>query len=993
MRINSVAAAIAAMMLAGASPMLAGVNSTKDYRQAVRLYENGLYERALAMFDTMSDASDPMADGYALLCREQMKSEGYEQAIRAYQTKYGVTNLDPQIHLLYAENLFDEQRYAEAKTEFTQLKSRDMSKSKYTEVIFKKAYCDFGLGNYAASKDGFVEVTKRPASDYTAPATYALGYIAYDERDFSEAYDRFEAASSDPRFEQQSLYYMLECRFMQKDYNYVTSRGENIYEQVPEERKAHLARILSESYLVLGDADSAKEYYDRASATKPDMNRADYFYAGSLQYALEDWQAAIDNYTKMGALTDSIGQIAAYQLGYSYIKTRNKVSAMDSFRQAVSDYDLKIKEDALFNYAKLAFDLNHDPSGFQTYLAQYKSSGRNDMIYDYIAVADLFNHDYVGAIEAYDNIEDLTPAMKSNYMKANFLRGEQLISNGSYRDAVGSLRAATFFTSRQDNFNKLSRYWLAESYYKTEEYEEAAKIYTDLYNLSALENRQEGKLLTYNAAYSYYNAGDFDSAASWFDKYISGGDTSVRQDAMTRRADCDFYAKDYKAAIESYDAVLSEFSSADNVYPAYRQGLSYGLLGKKNEKIKALSRVKGASVDAPYYAETMYELGRSYVAAGKDGDAVTCFKTIVDESSDNAYVAKSLIELGMISRNKSQMDKALSYYKQVAEDYPGTDNAENALLAIESIYQSKGEPEKYIAYTESLGQPKKTEAEKELVYFGSAEQLYLSGDYEKALAALDKYLAAYPQGSKVVEARFYMADSYKSLGRKEKACDCYAEVIAAAPQGTMREQSLLSYASLSYGMEHFADAYGAYSTLLSEAQMPEYKLTAKTGMMRSAYFGKDYQNAISAASLVKSDATATGEAGRESDYLKAKSYLATSQRDEAYSIFRNLAKSPATNEGAESAYLVIQDLYDKGEFDSVETAVYKFADAAPDQSYWLAKSFIVLGDTFVENGNTKQAKVTFESILNGYEPATGISDDVTDGVKMRLEKLSSLDNN
>ena len=86
----------------------------------------------------------------------------------------------------------------------------------------------------------------------------------------------------------------------------------------------------------------------------------------------------------------------------------------------------------------------------------------------------------------------------------------------------------------------------------------------------------------------------------------------------------------------------------------------------------------------------------------------------------------------------------------------------------------------------------------------------------------------------------------------------------------------------------------------------------------------------------------------------------------------------------------IQDAYDKGEYSSVEKKVYAFAEKAGDQDYWLAKAFITLGDSFAEQENYKQAKATFESVLNGYTPAEGTSDDVLDNVRMRLAKLKNL---
>ena len=128
---------------------------------------------------------------------------------------------------------------------------------------------------------------------------------------------------------------------------------------------------------------------------------------------------------------------------------------------------------------------------------------------------------------------------------------------------------------------------------------------------------------------------------------------------------------------------------------------------------------------------------------------------------------------------------------------------------------------------------------------------------------------------------------------------------------------------------------------------------------------------------------------REATYIKAKSSLASSQRGQALELFRQLGADPSTAIGAESEYIVIQDLYDTGRFDAVDGEVYSFSQKAGDQSYWLARAYIVLGDAFAERGQYAQAKATFESIRDGYEPASG-ADDISDSVRMRLERLSSL---
>ena len=117
----------------------------------------------------------------------------------------------------------------------------------------------------------------------------------------------------------------------------------------------------------------------------------------------------------------------------------------------------------------------------------------------------------------------------------------------------------------------------------------------------------------------------------------------------------------------------------------------------------------------------------------------------------------------------------------------------------------------------------------------------------------------------------------------------------------------------------------------------------------------------------------------------AKSYLAVSRRDEAFVILKRLAEDMASPYGAEAAFMIILDSFDKGDFEDVETKVYAFSDSGSGQTYWLAKSFIVLGDSFAERDELTQAKATFESVRDGYSASA--DDDIQDSVRMRLEKL------
>ena len=960
---------------------------TPVYRQARNYYEKGMYARARTLFSEIAD-EDPVSGGFAVLCAERMRIPGYETEMERYLAVYPYSGLATEIRYRHALNLFDDGKFNDAASAFSGISVRDINRSDLAEYTFKNAYSRFKTGDYDEALKGFMKVTRMNANDYKAPASYSAGYILYGREDFNGAIGMFTESAKDPRFVNESAFYILECRFMNKDYKYVLENGEALYARIPEERRPHLARIISETYLVSGNTAKAKEYYDRTNISSGN-DRKDYFYAGSLLYAVQDYKGAVENYSKMTARTDSIGQIANYQMAYSYIQIKNKVAAMQAFKDAASlENNPDIAEDAYFNYAKLAFDLNNDPSGFKSYIEKYSDRKRGDKIYSYMALAALLNKDYAAAVEAYDKIDELDEDMKRNYMKANYLRAEQLISSGSYRNAVPCLKTAAYYADRNSSLNQLSRYWLAESYYRGDSFAEASDIYRSLYNVSALDGRKEGGLLPYDVAYCYFKTEDYASASRWFDIYLQSGDRTERRDALIRKGDCAFITKAYKDAIPSYESAIRERGVANDLYPYYQAGLAYALTDNVNGEIKLLSEVMKASPSSDFWCESVYELGRAYMSSNRNDDASACFSRLVQSGRDTTFQAKALIGLGMISANESQYDEALGYYKQVVARMPSSEYSKDALRAIESIYQTKRSPEEYYAYLKTVANGAVVEGDKESMFFNAAEQIFLAENYQKALVSLQSYMEEYPEGSNVSLAQFYMAECYKNLGKKEQACDWYKKVIDRG-EGSFVELSALNFANLSFGMERYEDAYSGYKALRDNARIENNKHTAILGMMNSAYAAKNYQTAVKDAAAVEADLASDKDDKRRAEYVEAKSRLAMSDRSGAFGIFSKLAAETSTPEGAEAAYLVIQDYFDKGDFTSVENKVYAFSDSGTGQTYWLAKAFILLGDSFAERGELKQAKATFESIRDGYTPS-GKDDDVLDNVEMRLGKLDTM---
>ncbi len=948
-----------------------------------KLYSRGMYSEVLRLLEGKQDQE---SKAYRTMSALSMKLPGSIELAKEFIKADGESIHTPQVRYLMALNLFDEELYAEALEQFELLRADRLYNSQLSECNFKKGFSAYSVGDWGLAQNYLARAKSLPYSDYSAPSYYTMGYMKYARKNFKEAQEWFELAQDDPRFSSPASYYILECHFNQKDYRYVVKNGDALYKNASEERRSRMARIMSESHLVLGNTEKARSYYEQNLKGGGTMDRSDYFYAGEVLYASEEWQGAVENFEKMGNRSDSLGQIASYQVAHSYLQLKNKVQAMLAFKDASAlDFNPEIKEDAYYNFAKLAFDLGKDTGPFQSYLDKYGTKNKGNAIYSYMAMAALQNHDYEAAVAAYDHLDELDARMKSNYMKAYFLRARQLMESGAWRSAVPHLKAAAYYSPKTDGFNQLARYYQAEALFRDGKWDESRSLLTDLYNNSALRNRQEGKLIPYQTAYTYFKEADYEKARKWFQTYLDGDSSAMGADAATRIADCYFFSGDYGSAVNAYERQMTDYPDPDNLYPRLRAGVACGLLNDNKRKVHFLEDATLASPKAPYYGEALYELGRAYIGLKDEDSAIRTFSTLQTNTSDPALKSRALLELGMIARNAGRGNEALDYYKKVVQ--AGGEYSEDALLAIESIYRTREDPEAYLAYVNSLGDKAgRSEEQKEDVYFSSAEQIFMAGDYAKAQGTLQSYLEKYPKSANTPKAYFYLAECYRQGAAPEKAADYYEMALDEGLDGALGESALLQYAKVNYSLGNYGKSYSSWLKLQESARLEENKAEARIGLMRSAFKAREWEDAIKDAGVVLDSKDASAALKREARSIRANSYLSSSQRDLAMADFKLLSKEPSTTEGAEACYILIQDQYDRGVYDGLQDKVYDFSSKAKGQNYFLAKAFIVLGDSFAEQGNWAQARATFESIRDGYTPS-GPEDDVLDQVDLRLRKL------
>lgn len=967
------------------------------YSKGVELFNKGMFKaadyelkKAVELAGNSSEIAVSDAQAYRTLIAIELKRENMEAEVRNFEISYPFSSQMETIRLKFASHFFDLGEYPRSLDILNRINAGSLSGEQRTEYDFKLGYTLLQTGKYRPALDLFEKILKGRFTPLSNPSAYYAGHIYYSLNKFAAAIDKFSLIRDDPQFSLLAGYYTVESNFMLKKYDLVISQGEELYKKLTGEHKERCARVLSEAFFASGDTEKARFYFERFTLTSGKLSRRDTYYMGTISFRLGSFRTAAESFREVASGDDSLAQNANYHLGYCYTELKNKQQALLSFRKASEmDWDQLIKEDAFFNYAKLSFDINSDISQFNSYLTQYTPpDSKFNEVQNYIASYYLVNKDYKSAVEALSLIRGPSPDNILNLQKASFLRGLQLVELGSYRESVEYLRQSLDNAQYNTNLKDLANFWLAESYYRDNNFRNSVNINRELVtNNPGFRRTSQYPLAVFNLAYGYFKLADFPTAQEWFNKFLSSpsGNANYLNEARLRLGDCHFMQRDYASAVEIYKQVKGN-DSQENTYALYQMAISYGLMGEDRDKIATLEEVAKGKIKNRYYPEVMYELGRTLVQNGQNERAMECFSELANDFRETNYYTRSLLEMGLISFNRNETDKAIGFYKRILEEHPMSPEAQSALAGLENIYQERGEAEQYLAFIDKLGiSSAKSPDERELMIFNSAEKQYLSGNYPSAVASLTSFLNRYPDGAKSSQACFYLGESLQKTGKPEQARDAYLKVMEKGA-GSFSELATLNYARISYSLQDYTEALKGYSTLSLIAMLENNKTEAFTGKVDSYFMLRQYENAL--AEAANSSRYKLSDQNEEHiKFISAKSYYLLGERSKAIPLLKELSGNKMTPVGAECAYLIISDHFDNGNFDSVEKEVFALSDSGTPQTYWLAKSYILLGDSYAERGNWEQAQATFKSIQESYRPVK--EDDIAEQIKIRLEKIKN----
>ena len=336
--------------------------------------------------------------------------------LKNYIRKYPVHSSVKSARFYLGKYYFSQKKYKQSLEQFNEIDERDVPEDALAEYRFKKGYSCFAAKDYDCAIANFDAARKDSSeSAYKHQAIYYTAHIAYSDQKYEAALQDFLLLKDDPNYQGTVPFYIAQIYFMQKHYDKAVEVAEPLLPKA--ENPTEMNRIIALSYYNMGQYDKAKTYFDNyLSDSKVTPTRDDNYAIGYTYYENKQYDKAISSLAKTTLEKDATAQNAYYIIGDCYLKSGNNNLAMQSFLEASkSDFSEEIKEDALYNYAKLQYETSGSPfnsaiKALEQYVNTYPHTSRGEEAMSYLSDIYLSTKNYQGAITSLDKISSNTPS-------------------------------------------------------------------------------------------------------------------------------------------------------------------------------------------------------------------------------------------------------------------------------------------------------------------------------------------------------------------------------------------------------------------------------------------------------------------------------------------------------------------------------------------------------------------------------------------------------
>lgn len=954
-----------------------------------QLFSASIYDNTGLLEKPVNSGQAKNAELNRAMAALQLESPDGPGLMKSYIYDHGNDPSVTTAGLYLGDHFFFKRNFAEAIDSYKLVDTDKLTIERQAEVLFKQGYSHFQLNQYAEAAPYF-DAGKALNQQASFDSYYYSGFIAMENGNTTKAISDLQTASQSPYYANKVPYLLAALYYKQGSYDELITfaepkltSGQNL------EKREVIYLYLAEAYYAKNNFPKAAENYDAfINSRKGELGREEIYKAGISQFEIKNYQRATDYLKVSASATDEIGQASSYYLAQAYLKLENYQFASTSFQSASkSDFNPAIKEESIFNYAKV----NLQKGSFQSaitaldeYVESYPSGKYRAEAENLLSEALVNTNDYLRAIEQMDKISNKSPRIQDAYQKVAFYQAMVYYRDQKWNPALAYLDKSLKFPV--DKSLVLDSYfWKGEINSAADNLPQAIKAYE-----SVLSNRPSGTNGTvtktyYGLGYAYFNSQQYSKAEEQFRKFTENRQIIANKqqydDAILRLGDCYYVQKRFGEAASTFQQAINEGNSGVD-YAYYRLAVVQNFQSRNQEALGQLDVLISSYPSSLYLEDALYQRGQIYMEETSYQAASVSFSDLLNTKPNSPFVPYALEGRAVANFSLQNYDQTVEDYSSILNNHPNSENSETALKGLQETLALQGRSGEFSDYLTKYKGANPSNGSVQSLEFEAAKGTYFDKNFTQAIRGFENYLKNYPQSAQRADALYFLGDSYMQAGDTDNALAQF-KTLESEPASPQRLRAMQKIGAIELERGNFAQAIPYLETSVQNARSKPEEAEAVQGLMIANFETKKYQKAITQAERLSTLDGVIPESSPKALLIKAKSQLGLDQKPQAELTLTALVADYKTEQGAEGLYLLAFAAQEKGEVTQSNELIFDQSGPFVNYDYWYGRIFLLLADNYVKSGEEFQAKATLESIVEN-----STNDEIKEMAQSKLQTLN-----
>ncbi|KAB2922846.1 MAG: tetratricopeptide repeat protein [Bacteroidetes bacterium] len=948
-----------------AQPGSSELQEEQDYAFAYGLFEDKLYQVAfeqLTRFINQYPVSVKRPDAIYLSAESQFRLGQYQASVttfRNFTQDYPKHKLRVDALFRLGEIHYTLKAYKDAIPYYREIYERYPLTDQAGEAAYWVGESYLKLNDVANAQIYFkVSVERYPQNRLVDYALYSIGWSYEQRRDWPKAMAAYQRLMTERRGSElysSAAVRIGECHFQSKAYkaciDYLTAVRDSLTDPAERERGEYL---IGESYYSLGDFAKARGQYAAFMTAYPSsglLREVRYSYAWT-HLNTKEYDRAAALFADLASGDDDIAQKSLFRRGRALQLAGNDSAALTTYGDVARRWPAgDFTDNALYEAGMMRFERKEYDSALASFRLVTERFAKSDVSAD----AARMTGECLLALKRYD---DALTAFRSagrtgGAGEAQFQEAWTLYKLKKYPEAAKLFESyARRYTAQPRNAE--AYFWAAEANVQTGQYEPAERFYAQALNGLPEAKRTDAQ---YGLAWAYLKQNKFLQAAAAFDRVITADPNGkYARDAMLRKADSHYSAKEYRPAADAYRAfVKADPSAAEADYALYQAANGEYRAGNDREGIAGFTDLIARFPRSKYADDALYGIGLIHFQSKRYDRAVAEFERMLKTYPKSDLAPRAAYGIGDAYYNMERYLDAVNAYTEVIARHPSSPLAGDAVNGIQYCYVLLGRTADAIAAIDDFVRSNPAARQADELYLKKGELQYGQRQYDSAIVAYRDFIARFPQSRLLGDAYFWLGKSQLALGNPNAALDAFRTVAESHPGSRVLGAALFELGTL-YAQRGKPDlALGAFSRIeeqsgrsdeAAEASYQQALVLKGTGQTVAAV--KKFEETIT----VYPKSTA---ADRSRLALGWMSYEAESY-GKAVEHFRAVAVNRTDDIAAEAQYGVGLAMQMQRNFADAIINYMRIRYVFPGAAEWIAKANLNLGECYEKTGQLQKAK-------------------------------------